>query len=546
MGSWGEELDITLRRCPTCSAPSTARMGVHDRRCRTARIGEGSSDLIACTVALGRRVRVSCRRGPGNRIRCRRSVAGARLIVHRWTDRAEHRKRPPRLGSRGNAVNVVDGGAGVASKTTHEATRAPEGQFSTSPIRWQRSGYRGSRIRRDSGDRGPTLAMTATNGNLEGAPPPLTMIIHAAGSFGGMERMAKNLIEGLLDRGYGVTLVAYRCDLPAHPNLHWIRIPGPHRPFLPMYLWFQLAVGIVLARLPETVVHTHGAITASRVDVTTVHFCHHGYREVEGPRASRRGPSFKLNAWLSAFVARLAERWSYRPSRARRLVAVSNGIASELRRHFPSVADLVSVIPNGVDVAAFRDAESSRRAVRRRLEISADELVAVFVAGDWARKGLRFAIEAMEMAANWRLIVVGSGDTARFKRFATEVGAGDRVHFVGWDDPAPYYAAADAFVFPTSYEAFPLSVLEAAAAGLPLLVPPVNGVREIVVQGRNGWLIERSAQDIASRLRGLAADPDLRASMGREARAAVKPYDWAHVVEAYDRLYRELSRRVAG
>jgi glycosyltransferase involved in cell wall biosynthesis len=81
------------------------------------------------------------------------------------------------------------------------------------------------------------------------------------------------------------------------------------------------------------------------------------------------------------------------------------------------------------------------------------------------------------MAREWRLLVVGQGDTARFERLAADAVAAERVQFLGWADPGPYHAAADAFVFPTKYEAFLLVALEAAAAGLPRLITPVRGAR---------------------------------------------------------------------
>ena len=86
------------------------------------------------------------------------------------------------------------------------------------------------------------------------------------------------------------------------------------------------------------------------------------------------------------------------------------------------------------------------------------------------------------------------------------------------DQTAPYYACADAFLLPTEYEAFSLVTLEAAASGLPLLVPRVNGMDEILVEGRNGWFIDRDGDMIATRLEALRRDEELRVGMGQRAR----------------------------
>ena len=257
-------------------------------------------------------------------------------------------------------------------------------------------------------------------------------------------------------------------------------------------------------------------------------------------RAQGRG--YRINAAVSGWMSRVAERCCFRRERTRRLVAVSGGVARELARFFPRRGDEGAVIPNGVDRTRFAPDADARATTRARLGIAADDLVALFVGGDWDRKGLRFAIEGVAAAEGWHLLVVGEGDESRHRDLARRCGAGDRVHFAGTTSaPAPYYASADAFVLPTAYEAFPLVALEAAAAGLPLLAGRVNGVEELIDEGRNGWFVERDAEAIATRLRTLGADPDLRARMGAAARDSTEHYAWDRVVDAYVKLYATLA-----
>ena len=82
--------------------------------------------------------------------------------------------------------------------------------------------------------------------------------------------------------------------------------------------------------------------------------------------------------------------------------------------------------------------------------------------------------------------------------------------------------------------------LEAAAAGLPLLISRVSGVEELVTEGRNGWFVDRDAADISARLRALRADPIRRHSMACAARESIKRYGWDPMVESYVELYRRL------
>jgi glycosyltransferase involved in cell wall biosynthesis len=169
------------------------------------------------------------------------------------------------------------------------------------------------------------------------------------------------------------------------------------------------------------------------------------------------------------------------------------------------MAGAISVIPNGVDTRAFVRDGDIRARVRSQLGVSDSELVAMFVGVDWDRKGLQYAIEAVARVPAWRLLVVGPGEVVRYREIALRAGANGRVMFLGRkSDTAPYFAAADGFVMPTAYEAFPLVTLEATAAGLPLLVSQVSGMEELIVAGENGWFIGRDAYDIAERLRELA------------------------------------------
>jgi UDP-glucose:(heptosyl)LPS alpha-1,3-glucosyltransferase len=226
-------------------------------------------------------------------------------------------------------------------------------------------------------------------------------------------------------------------------------------------------------------------------------------------------------------------------------------VAEEIREHFPKQADRAITIPNGVDIDAFAPGSRAEEALalRERLNIAADRRVAIFVGSEWQRKGLEPVIQALARVRGWDLLVVGNGDQARYRAVAEEAGVGDAVHWLGVSrDTAPLYQLADAFVFPTSYEAFPLVALEAAASGLPILATPVNGVRELVSDGANGFLISRDPGDIARRLQQLADDPGLRERLGSAARRSALEYSWEKMVARHDELYASLARepRVRG
>jgi UDP-glucose:(heptosyl)LPS alpha-1,3-glucosyltransferase len=372
----------------------------------------------------------------------------------------------------------------------------------------------------------------------------LTLVLHHVGPVGGMERVVSELALGLRARGWAVTVIAYECDLPAGSGVEFHRVRGPSRPFVLSYPWFMLAGSLVVRRRRRGVVMAVGAIVLNKVDLVGIHYC----QQVGPATPSRSNWLFKLNVAASGLLGRLAERICFRVNRPQRFVCVSEGVADEIRRYFPDQAARTISIPNGVDVEAF--APDSRRsesaALRRQLAIGDERLVAIFVGSEWQRKGLEPAIRALALAPNWDLLVVGNGDRDRYEQLAEGLGVADAVHWIGVSrDVAPLYQLADALVFPTSYEAFPLVALEAAASGLPILATPVNGIRELVSDGRNGFLIDADAADIAARLRQLSDDRALRERLGAAARAAALEYSWARMVQRHEALYESLAASAA-
>ena len=371
----------------------------------------------------------------------------------------------------------------------------------------------------------------------------LILSAHEVRQTGGMERAAFELTLRLLERGFHVTVVARACDLPSHPSLNWVRIRGPARPASISNAWFFLIGSLALHRAGSGLRITIGPIVWNRVDAVTVQFCQRGFsKRPSGYRRSRDNPLYRLNAVFASALRLLWEWWAFRPRRVRRLVPVSTGVARELHTHFPALAGDIKVIPNGVDVEAFRPDAERRRQIRGSLGLGDDAKVALFIGGDWKRKGLRFGIEAVGATPEWHLIVVGAGDTLTYSQLAERYGADGRVHFVGMiEETAPYYAAADAFVFPTQYEAFSLATLEAAASALPLLVTRVSGAEDIVRHGENGWFIERDAATILPHLGALSDQPGLKERMGDAARASVEPFSWEGVADEYEQLFAELG-----
>lgn len=359
-----------------------------------------------------------------------------------------------------------------------------------------------------------------------------------------MDRALAELIKRGSDR-FEFVVFSVTLAPELRPFVEWRAIPVPRRPIPLKFVLFFLLAGVQLARERFDLVCTVGAIVPNHADVVSVHYCHTGFYRATGRLAPSDGTvARRLNTSLLRSLSLAAERWCYRNGRANMLAAVSEGLAGELTRAFPDVS--VVVVPNGVDLDRFAPAAEARTRIRADMQIAAAGVAVLFVGGDWDRKGLGVAIEALAQARaagarDLRLWVVGRGNERQYSSLARSRGVGDSVTFFGpRTDTERFYQSSDIFVLPTHYEALPLVVLEALAAGLPVVATPVHGVAELFNGRRPGILVERTPDSVGEALAELARNPDIREEMGRAGRALASEYTWERSVERMLDLYRAM------
>lgn len=266
-------------------------------------------------------------------------------------------------------------------------------------------------------------------------------------------------------------------------------------------------------------------------DVTYAHFCCRAWldrimdRTVQLPatRFTQRLRNMHYIAFLN--VAAVCESMMYRSRRLKSVIAVSSGIRRELVGVYGVEDRLISVVPNAVDdrIRADDSVRSRLRAeIRARHGIAPQAPVVLFVAaGDWKRKGLLHALEALALLKDceFRFLVVGHDDLQFYTSEARRLGLLDKVVFCGFrSDVDAYYAASDIFLYPSAYEAMALVGIEAAAAGLVVLTTKINGSEDFIEEGLNGFFVKRDPLDIAAKLRMVLNDGALRARLADAAR----------------------------
>ena len=378
----------------------------------------------------------------------------------------------------------------------------------------------------------------------DSALPTVALIAHGVHDEGGMERVCAELVKRGSDR-YRFTVFSTELDPQLRGLVTWRRIPVPKRPIPLKFVAFFVAAGLRLTTSSANLSQSVGAIVPNRIDLAAVHFCHAGFVEHTGSLAPPGSSALRrINTSLARFLALATERWSYRPERTRLLAAVSRGVATELQHHYPRVP--LRITPNGIDVERFSPDRKLRDETRLAEGVGAETVIALFVGGDWERKGLDLAIRGVahassKLEAPLVLWVVGGGDESRFRTMIQSRRLQSRVRFFGVQrDAERFYKAADIFVLPTLYEAFSLAMLEASAAGLPIVAPLVNGIDELIGDDEAGIVIERTAESVARALMLLAEDPDLRARLGAAGRHRASEYTWERSVEATLAAYDEL------
>jgi glycosyltransferase involved in cell wall biosynthesis len=192
--------------------------------------------------------------------------------------------------------------------------------------------------------------------------------------------------------------------------------------------------------------------------------------------------------------------------------------------------DRIELLPPFLDAAPYRQAIQAREAHRARLAAARglDAALPWIAVAAMMRRGDKLAsyrtlaaVLATLADLPWRLLVAGDGDARDEVRTVLEAAAPGRSAFLGalpLEEVAALYAASDLCVWPAVNEAYGMALLEAQAAGLPVVSCALRGVPDVVVHGKTGLLApDGDVAALASMARELLGDPQRRAALGRAA-----------------------------
>ena len=236
-----------------------------------------------------------------------------------------------------------------------------------------------------------------------------------------------------------------------------------------------------------------------------------------------------------------------------RVIAVSSDVAESVRAHARSDVR-VEVVLNGVDVHRFDRCRVDAAALRRELGIPLGAPVVGTVAVFRTQKRLDQWLEAaralLEVYPDARFLLVGDGPLrAELSARADSLGLNGAVHWAGLQsDVRPYLAAMDVYLMSSAVEGLPIALLEAMAMRCVVVATSVGGIPEVVVDGRNGFLVPAGRPDVFAEVTGrVLRSPSALARVADEARRTVEErFSIRKMTEQLEAAYQDVvSRRRA-
>jgi UDP-glucose:(heptosyl)LPS alpha-1,3-glucosyltransferase len=385
------------------------------------------------------------------------------------------------------------------------------------------------------------------NGKINGNPSPderrasIAVVIPQYGRIGGAENMAFQLCERLTAM-FDIHVFARKWD-PGPSRVTFHKVPMIHFP-----RWLQPISFAGFARrkiddMAFDLVHSHERIF--RMDLMTFHGIPHR-TWIHDMRQKSLSGFDRATCWT--------EKKGIENPALKMILPVSTLVKRELFKHYTISEDRVSVVHPGVSIERFSclNARSCRERIRAHHGLSASDVVICFVGMNFEIKRLDLTLQGIAgMKQNGsppplpKLLIVGKGDSGPYLKMAKELGIGDQVVFAGiTDEVEAYYLASDLFVMPSRMDTFGLVVLEAMAAGLPVVISPNVGAADLVTHGNSGFILPENptAPDMTVSLIRLM-NPELRRSMGEAAGQVAGNHDWDKVASKMAGIYRTLISR---
>ncbi|MDA8159956.1 MAG: glycosyltransferase family 4 protein [Desulfobacteraceae bacterium] len=372
-------------------------------------------------------------------------------------------------------------------------------------------------------------------------PKKIAVVIPKYGLTGGAERFAANLTEGLAHNpAYDIHVLANQWETQLDVvTFHKVPIISFPRFLSPLsFAWF---VANTLKREHYDLIHTHDRIF--HADLFTMHGVPHRFwrREI---RDKRLGLVDQMTDWIEK---KLLSNYN-----CNFFLPVSNLSKAHYQRYFPQITSRMRTMHPGVDLEKFtlNKPAAVRNEVRARFGITPSDFVILFVGMNFELKGLATLISglAKAKASSPRpitLLVVGKGDVKRFGKLAERHGVREKIIFAGVQSQKieHFYAAADVHALLSDFDTFGLTVLEAMASSLPVIISTQVGAKDLVSEGITGYIVNKNDSNAVGEKILLLLNEPKRQAMGLAARQTAEAHAWTKVIQNVSQLYDDILYR---
>ena len=367
----------------------------------------------------------------------------------------------------------------------------------------------------------------------------VAVVIPKYGLLGGAEQFVVELTNRL----------AYQTDFDFHvlanrwqtssSTTKFHKIPIISFPKFLTTLSFAYFVQRQINRNNFSLVHSHERIFAA--DIFTLHGIPHRYW-IHNVRRKQMSLYDLSTAWV--------EKELVYNGNCKKFIAVSSLTKDIFLQEYKINPDKVAVINPGVDLNDYaqQNKDSVRNSVRSELGINITDTVILFASMNFEIKGLDdvlFSLAKLKAQnRKFKLIVAGKGNIKKYTKLAQEAQIISDVIFTGpvsKEKLIRIYLAGDFYIMLSKFDTFGMVVLEAMAAGLPVIISNNVGARDVVQEGENGFIISDTSDVdyIASKI-GLLLNENIRSSMAQKALDTAAQNTWTQVAAKYSKIYSSI------
>lgn len=349
----------------------------------------------------------------------------------------------------------------------------------------------------------------------------IALVVHDLHENGGHSLYTRVLADALAER-HAVTVFANRCERPADARWHSESVAAWRINALATVQTFPLGLRRWRDALAQfDICHSQG-YCGGEPNVVTAHICLASYlNSLRDISASNRA-SLQL---MMAAEARFYQRYDGY------VIAISELVANDLRKHY-QVRGPITVVPHGVNASRFNRGNRTRfrQQVRAELGLGETQTVALYI-GDLTKAHTHLK-ELAVITPEVQFVIVTRSQSYHWTASNVRI-------LPPTSEPERYYAAADAFVFPTTYDAFGMVALEAMASGLAVFCSDRAGAAELIHAGYDGAVL--SLNDWVEATRAGLLDRSFLESLGVEAERKARLHTWQDVVDAVEQIYFDVA-----